>query len=558
MNIFTNFDLLTVGVAIAGIGILGFAIYFNDRKSVTNQTFLFFSLVTIAWGVVNYVSYQFTSPLATLWLFRLIMFFALFQAFFLYRLFLVFPKTEVIFSRRYKYILFPVVFITALVTLTPLVFSSTVGEVVVGEVAQVTKGPGLLLFAMVAVGLVIRGIYLLIKRTKKATTDEKKPFQIILFGTLITFALIIVFNFVLPAFLSNTRFIPLGAVFIFPFIAFTAYAIYKHKLFNIKVIATASLTFVLAVVTLLEVVLAEDLSLIVFRSSVFLLVLAIGVSLIRSVLKEVEAREKIQVLAKELEVANEKLKAADMAKSEFLSIAAHQLRTPLTAIKGYISMFLEGDYGKFTKQQTTELESIFRSADRLTRLIDVFLNVSRIETGRLDIKKEPVQFMEIVEAVTKDLAQVVAKKGLKLTIQPPSEPLPLIMMDRDKIHDVTMNLVDNAIKYTPAGWVNIRIARSPSLLTFSVQDSGMGISAQDIDKLFQKFTRAEAVTRVHTGGSGLGLFIAKKIVEAHGGRIWIESEGEGKGSLFTYTLPIMPNPPAEVPTKAVEAGKDKV
>ena len=111
-------------------------------------------------------------------------------------------------------------------------------------------------------------------------------------------------------------------------------------------------------------------------------------------------------------------------------------------------------------------------------------------------------------------------------------------MDRDKIHDVTMNLVDNAIKYTASGWVNIRVSRTPSLLTFQVQDSGMGIAAEDIDKLFQKFTRAEAVTRIHTGGSGLGLFIAKKIVEAHGGRIWVESEGVGKGSLFNYTLPI--------------------
>ena len=538
MDILTNLDLLTVGIAIAGIGVLGFAIYFNDRKSLTNRTFLFFSLITIAWGVVNYVSYQVTSPAVALWLFRSIMFFAIWQAFFLYKLFRVFPDTEITYSKRYRYILLPTVIVTALVTLTPLVFPNIIGEVVAGEVAVTTKGPGLLLFAIVAVGLVARGIYLLIKKTRQAEAEAKRPYRIILLGTLIMFALIIYFNFILPAFFNNPRYTPLGAIFILPFIAFTAYAIYKHKLFNLKVLATASLTFVLAVVTFLEVIFAGDLTLIIFRSSVFLLVLAIGVSLIRSVIKEVEAREKVQVLAKDLETANEKLKQADLAKSEFLSIAAHQLRTPLTAIKGYISMFLEGDYGKFTDEQTKELESIFRSADRLTRLIDVFLNVSRIETGRLDLKKEPVQYMEIVEAVHRDLAQQAAKKGLQLTIQPPSEPLPLMMLDRDKIHDVTMNLVDNAIKYTPSGWVNIRISRTPSLLTFQVQDSGMGISAEDIDKLFQKFTRAEAVTRIHTGGSGLGLFIAKKIVEAHGGRIWIESEGPGKGSLFNYTLPI--------------------
>jgi signal transduction histidine kinase len=101
-----------------------------------------------------------------------------------------------------------------------------------------------------------------------------------------------------------------------------------------------------------------------------------------------------------------------------------------------------------------------------------------------------------------------------------------------------MNLVDNAIKYTQKGWINIRVSRSKTLLTFEVKDSGIGISQSEIDKLFQKFSRAEAVSRIHTGGSGLGLFIAKKIIEAHGGRIWAESEGEGKGSMFTFTLPI--------------------
>jgi signal transduction histidine kinase len=101
-----------------------------------------------------------------------------------------------------------------------------------------------------------------------------------------------------------------------------------------------------------------------------------------------------------------------------------------------------------------------------------------------------------------------------------------------------MNLVDNAIKYTQKGWVNARMSRSKSLVTFEVRDSGIGINPIEIDKLFQKFSRAEAVTRIHTGGSGLGLFIAKKIVEAHGGRIWAESEGEGSGSMFAFTLPI--------------------
>ncbi|MBI4122418.1 MAG: GAF domain-containing protein [Parcubacteria group bacterium] len=253
----------------------------------------------------------------------------------------------------------------------------------------------------------------------------------------------------------------------------------------------------------------------------------------------VKLKKEVERATEELRQANEKLKAADQAKSEFLSIAAHQLRTPLTGIKGYISMFLEGDYGDLAANQREELEKVFRSSDRLTRLIDVFLNVSRIETGRLDVKKQPVQFYEILDAVVADIQQMAKNKSLELTVQKSAEDLPPMMLDRDKIHDVVMNLVDNAIKYTEKGWVNVRVSRSKSLVVFEVRDSGIGIASADIDRLFQKFTRAEAVTRIQTGGSGLGLFIAKKIVEAHGGRIWAESEGEGKGSMFTFTLPIV-------------------
>ena len=373
----------------------------------------------------------------------------------------------------------------------------------------------------------IVGYYYLIRKAINARDKTiKRQLTYVGLGTIsaVTFGLI--FDIILPGF-GRFDFYWLGPVLVTFFVIFASYAIARHHLFNVKVIATELFSTLLFVVLVIRFVLSDSTNQYLLNGIIALSFLVFDILLIRSVWKEVGTREKVEKLAEQLRLTNEKLKQADLAKSEFLSIAAHQLRTPLTGIKGYISMFLEGDYGKFTPEQTTELEGIFRSADRLTRLIDVFLNVSRIETGRLDIKKEPVQFMEIVSAVRKDLAQQAAKKGLEITIQPPSEPLPLMMLDRDKIHDVTMNLVDNAIKYTPKGWVNIRVARSPSLLTFSVQDSGLGISANDIDKLFQKFTRAEAVTRIHTGGSGLGLFIAKKIVEAHGGRICLPASGGG-------------------------------
>jgi signal transduction histidine kinase len=252
-------------------------------------------------------------------------------------------------------------------------------------------------------------------------------------------------------------------------------------------------------------------------------------------------KHEVDGATKDLQIANKRLKQLDQSKSEFLSIAAHQLRTPLTGIKGYVSMFLEGDFGELTPEQKKQLESIFRSSDRLTRLVGVFLNVSRIETGRLDIDKSKTQIEKILDEVVMDLKGPAKEKNIEITVQKPDEHLPEIFADRDKMHDVMMNLVDNAIKYTPKGWVNVRLSRSKSLISFEVRDNGIGIDPNEIDKLFQKFSRAEAVSRVHTDGSGLGLFVARKIVEAHGGRIWAESEGEGKGSSFTFTLPITEN-----------------
>ncbi|MBU2575913.1 hypothetical protein KKF64_02410, partial [Patescibacteria group bacterium] len=249
----------------------------------------------------------------------------------------------------------------------------------------------------------------------------------------------------------------------------------------------------------------------------------------------VKLKKEVDEATSDLLKANVRLKQLDQSKSEFLSIAAHQLRTPITGIKGYISMFLEGDFGKISDPQRIELEKIYRSSDRLTRLIDVFLNVSRIETGRLDLKKENFSLVGIIEEVVGDLGQQAKKKNLEITVQKPDKEMLEVCADKDKIHDVVMNLIDNSIKYTEKGWVNIRVSRSKSLVTLEVKDSGIGIDPNEIVKLFQKFSRSEAVTRIHTGGSGLGLFIAKKIIEAHGGRIWAESEGKDKGSMFTFT-----------------------
>ncbi len=239
----------------------------------------------------------------------------------------------------------------------------------------------------------------------------------------------------------------------------------------------------------------------------------------------------------ELESANENLKQLDQAKSEFLSIASHQLRTPLTGIKGYLSMLVEGDYGKIPKKIEDIIKQVFEASNRMARLVDVFLNVSRIEAGKLKLELNGFDLGELVLRSVKDLEITANERGLKLSFEK-MDNVYIVKADSDKIKDVLLNLIDNAIKYTKKGSINVKLSKKDSQALVEVSDTGVGLAEEDIDKLFNKFSRGEDSSKINTGGSGLGLYVAKKVIDAHGGKIWVESLGKEKGSKFSFTLPL--------------------
>jgi len=248
--------------------------------------------------------------------------------------------------------------------------------------------------------------------------------------------------------------------------------------------------------------------------------------------------KEIRKATSKLQLANAELKKLDEAKSTFLSIAAHQLRTPLTAIKGYTSMMLDGDYGKVSNKIRGCLNILVSSSDRLINLIESLLNISRIELGRTQYNFALMQLETVVSSVMQELEMKAKAKNLKLIYDKPKRPLPLIKLDEEKIRQVVMNIIDNAIKYTPTGFVKVSLGKDDKNIIFSVKDSGMGISKDDIPNLFKKFSRAENAFTSHTEGTGLGLYVAKNMMQAHKGKIWVESEGDGKGSEFIFTLPM--------------------
>ena len=246
--------------------------------------------------------------------------------------------------------------------------------------------------------------------------------------------------------------------------------------------------------------------------------------------------DKLGVLAIVHDVSREKL--IEQMKTEFVSIAAHQLRTPLSAIKWSISLLKEKIKGD--KDAEDLLEKLNQSNERMIRLIDDLLNVTRIEEGRYIYKPVPRDIVQIIESVIVLRVEAAKRKGIDFSFNKPKEKIPEVKVDEEKISIVIQNLVENAINYTPSGGkilVSIIYQKETQEILVEVKDTGIGIPKSEQQRVFSKFFRGTNAIKNETEGTGLGLFIAKNIIEAHGGKIWFKSEKD-KGTTFYFTLPI--------------------
>lgn len=268
------------------------------------------------------------------------------------------------------------------------------------------------------------------------------------------------------------------------------------------------------------------------------LVIAIQNALAVDKIKDLNSglQQRIHDATKELRTSNIQLQKLDKAKDEFISMASHQLRTPLTSVKGYISMVLEGDVGKITPTQKKLLSEAFTSSERMVHLINDFLNVSRLQTGKFLIEKTQVDLDAVVRQELRSLETAAAARGLKIIYKPPGKTLPTLMLDDSKIRQVIMNYVDNAIFYSPEGTeITASLTISGDKIIFKVKDRGMGVPSAEKSQLFTKFYRATNARKQRPDGTGVGLFLAKKVIDAHKGRVLFEST-EGKGSTFGFEI----------------------
>jgi len=268
---------------------------------------------------------------------------------------------------------------------------------------------------------------------------------------------------------------------------------------------------------------------------------------IRNALSVQEVRElnmnleqRIESATKELRASNAQLQRLDEAKDEFISMASHQLRTPLTSIKGYVSMLMEGDVGKVTPDQKHLLEEAFMSSERMVRLIGDFLNVSRLQTGKFMIDKHPTDLSKVVQHELEALETNANSRNLKFTYVKP-KTFPILNLDESKIQQVIMNFADNAIYYSKENTtIKVTLKADDKGVEFTVKDTGIGVPDSEKDKLFNKFFRATNARKQRPDGTGVGLFLAKKVIDAHDGKVIFESK-EKKGSTFGFRLPLSKN-----------------
>jgi len=505
---------------------LAFWIYLFNRKSRINQTFLILTLLILLWIDFAYLANLPSQLNRALFWVRLN--FGVISLFFISAYFfsIYFPQEQ----KRFPILDKAVLGIGIIFFLASIFTDLIIKNVEFKEWgADIIFGRGKDIFFSVIIILTFLILYNLFKKYFTLPKQEKLKIQYFLIGVFIFALFNFIFNVTLPIIRGTYKYYQFADYSAILFLGFTAYAIVKRELFGIKVVLTYLFVGLIAILLLLDtLVFTSQLSLQILKGLILILFLYFGYLLIKSVLLEIQRRQEIEKI--------------DKAKSEFISIASHQLRTPLTAIKGYISMILEGTYGQLAEKQVRPMENVYQSNERLIKLVNDLLNLSRLDAGKIEFSPELNSLEEMVSDIIEELRINAEKKGLYMKIVKSLKPLPKIMVDQDKLRQVILNIIDNAIKYTKEGGITLELKKLDGEEEIKVSDTGEGMDKGELNSLFQMFSRTTAGTQLHAEGAGLGLYVARQFIEMHGGKIWAESPGKSKGSTFYIQLPIHLDP----------------
>ena len=511
---------------------LGFAmavwVYRANPRERENQGFSLMVLFIVSWVLCYHVA-QLRDP--TFW-FRLSAF-SVFMFFVTYYFFIV---QWFLCKSGLPYRLFGVVILVYAVAVGSLALGTDFvirGSAIAGATARpIFGGAGRWAFYGFVIVLTVLINWILIREYARFAEERRVKLQYFLIGLLLFVGFNVAFNVVLPLGFDVYGYYAVGNYSVAFLLGFTAYAIVKRELFGVRALLAAIFVATVGLFLAIDLVLFTDRAVIqVFKGAVIVLILCFGFVLVRSVQRDIRQRERLQEIAEEL-------RRSDEAKTEFISIASHQLRTPLNSIKGYLSLFLEGVYGKLDEKKRDPMERLYQSSERLIHLVNELLGISRIQMGKIELETAEVDLCEVVKSVVEELRMGAEKKGLGLQASCPTDAVPAVAGDKQKLRDSVLNLVDNAIRYTEKGSVEVSVHREINDVIVRVRDTGPGLDAEEAKTLFESFQRGQVGRKSWAEGSGLGLYIAREFIALHGGEIWAESPGKGLGTTFVIRIPL--------------------
>ena len=520
---FVNLDLFSVCIAVAAIGLLGYEIYANNPKSVTNRAFAIFAAVTICWSVVNYINYQVTQPVLILWLLRLVIFFGVWHAFSFFRFLYVFPSYGKEFPRWHRQILIPWIAVIATLTLSPFVFSGMTQISDNGMVSKTAVTWGIFPFIVTVIALILSGLVVFVRRMLSVPNRELGAYRLVLVGAVLTFLLLFTFNLILPGVFLDVRYIPFGAVFLLPFIVLTSYAIHRYHLFDLKVATTALLGFLVTVFSFVNILYSSRPSEVVINVTAFLIVLLGSIKIVKDTLN-------LKELASALSETNGR-------QEGLIHFIGHEVKGFLTKAQGALSMLVEGDFGALPQEALgVALQALHETQDGVTSVSEI-LKAANLKRGTVEFHKEQFDLKALAAASVEKARSAAQAKGLALSFSAEEGDFTLVGDAGEIGSHVLRNLIDNAINYTPSGSIEVSLRKVAGRYLFVVKDTGIGISEDDRARLFTEGGHGKDSQRINVHSTGYGLFIVKQVVEDHGGVVRAESDGPGKGSTFIAEFP---------------------
>jgi signal transduction histidine kinase len=532
---------------------VGFFVFWNARNSLLNRLLLAITTLFSFWTIINLITWTniHSSLILFVWsFFSLIL--SLLAILCIYFIYVFLEKKDV--SDKIK-----VIFLTLLTPsfiLASTNFNLSGFDITNCDAFKFEWLPFKIYYTSLGVLAMIWIFVLLVRKYRVATTNFKK--QIVLIGMGIELFL---FSFFVMVFLAsyltqigvlqNSELEMYGLFGMLIFITYLGILIIEFKAFNVKLIATQALVWVLIALIGAEFFFISGLINYILVGITFIGIIIFGDLLFRSVKKEIQQKEEIEKMAedikrayivekkaKELEIkANEELKNLDITKNQFLLQTQHDLRTPLTVIRGYCDLLIGGNVGKQNKKTVEILKRIQSVTDNKIRDVNNFLDIAQFQLGKSPVSLKPnIELSSIIDEIFSGLETIAIEKGIYLRIEKPKESI-VLEADREKIKAAIFNIIDNSIKYTPKGGVDVKVETNGSI-KITISDTGIGIPQDKIKTLFDTaFQRGEEAKKTFAKGRGVGLYLSSQIIKAHKGKIWVESKGEGNGSTFYIELP---------------------